>query len=88
MLYEVITLLRLGRLVHAGQALEFGYREMGVDTAPLWNVLGVVRARQGRWAEAIQSFARAADIAPQNSRYQDNLRRARLGVMVDSMEID
>jgi tetratricopeptide (TPR) repeat protein len=69
-------LYKAGRYAEAGELLERFLSEP--DSAPLWNLLGAVRASQGRVEEAIIAFRRAVALKPDNRYYRENLDRVLL----------
>lgn len=66
-------LYRAGRLEQAGDLLEQALSRQ--DDASSWNLLGVVRAEQGRTLEAQVAFRQAIVRKPDNRHYQENLQR-------------
>lgn len=69
-----LSLFRLGRLAEARLQLEEAVKVEG--DAGVWNLLGVVRAQQSDWKNAIAAFSRAVALQPKDVEYQKNLRRA------------
>lgn len=71
------SLYRLGRLTEARQQLENA--AMNYGDGSVWNLLGIVRARQGDMPGAIVAFRKAIELEPENTYFRDNLKRLRQG---------
>ncbi len=76
--HELVALcaLRQHRLAEAENALEAAVaRDASASRA--WSLLGVVRDRRGRTADAIVALERAAELSPEDDGVQRRLRRLR-----------
>lgn len=74
-LYYGISLFNLGRYEEARSKLREAIR---LNERPeAWNLIGTIAAQQQQYAEAIEAFGRAVELAPGQRHYQENLDRAK-----------
>jgi len=71
-----LSLYRLNRLDEAHAQLKSDI-EVRRGSAEVYNLIGVIEARQEKWAAALDAFGRAIELEPDNSYYRENYERAK-----------